>query len=662
MIFSVFHAWMRPQTRAGGLLPTGLVLLAGLVLFRAPAAGQPSSYEEAPALAKQVEAGSLPPVEERLPEDPLVVTPNERVGSYGGTWTYGMLSSGQFPVLYRNLGWEHLVRWNPNYRRVEPNIAKSWEVNEGGTEYTFHLREGMRWSDGAPFTAEDVAFYYNHVVRNDKISHTSGIYTQNGKPIKIEKVDRYTIKVTLREPDSLFLRFLAGPYGSFLTRFPKHYLKQFHKTFNPEGIDELVRKNDASDWVDLFSMKAPAVPYLRNWVMRPDLPNLHAWRLKTAYGEGTRVVAERNPYYWKVDPEGNQLPYIDRVVHRLFGNQETILLRTLNGELDFMWNNVNSQVDKSLLYDGRESGGYHFVNLRRTRSNYLSISFNLTHPDSIKREIFNRRAFRIGLSHAINRQEILNLVYMGRGEPRQVAPMPSSPLYNEQLAQQYVSYDVEKANRYVDRAGLDQRDDNGFRLGPNGKRFTVVLELTDVGWTRFPEVAELLRHYWRAVGIDIHYRLHNRDYFFIRRLQNKADAYLWKAPGGRGADVIMDPKLYMPFTRGSYPFVPWGLWVESGGQMPGARRPKGPALKQVQLYRQLRSVTDREKQREYMRQILQIAADEFYTMGIASQPGGYAIVANTFHNVPDTMNYAWKLGTPAAYNPCQFYIERPSSP
>jgi peptide/nickel transport system substrate-binding protein len=656
---------------AAGLL---LAMIAGAVAMASPAQAQsragatigesspsaePDTYTAAPPLAERVAAGDLPPVEERLPENPLVVEPADRPGQYGGTWTYGMLSSGQFPILYRNLGWEHLVRWGQDYLEVKPNLARAVDVGPNAKEYVFHLREGLRWSDGNPFTAEDLMFYYNGVVKNERLRPISAVFTWGGEPLTIEKIDTHTVRVVLPEPDGLFLRRLAGPYGSFLTRFPAHYLKRFHKAYNP-NVDSLVAASeDASSWVELFSSKAPVVPYLRTWVMKPDLPTMNAWTLETAYGEGTRVEARRNPYYWKVDPTGQQLPYLDRVVHRLFGNQETILLRTLNGDLPFQWNNVNSQVNKSVLYDAREKGDYRFVRLKRAQSNQVSISLNLTHPDSMKRALFNKKAFRIGLSHAINRQEIIDLVYMGQGRPRQVAPMPSSPLYDEQMARQYVEYDVETARRYLDAAGLTERDPRGFRRAPNGERLTLVLELVDVGERRYPEVAELLRHYWREVGIDAHIRIHNRDYFFIRRLQNKADAYLWKAPGGRGSDVIMDPKLYMPFTRGSYPFVPWGLWMESDGVAQGAQRPKGPAWTQVQLYQKLRAAPTAEQQRALMRKILDISAEQFYTIGVGSRTGGYAVVSNNFHNVPGTMNYAWKLGTPAAYTPAQFFLAPP---
>jgi ABC-type transport system substrate-binding protein len=620
---------------------------------------QPDRYSEAPSLAKRVEAGTLPPVRERLPEEPLVVEPADRPGQYGGTWTYGMLSSGQFPVLYRNLGWEHLVRWGPDYLEIKPNLARAVDVGPDAKEYIFYLRKGLRWSDGAPFTAEDLTFYYNHIVKNEQLRAISAVFTWGGEPLTIEEIDTHTVRIVLPESDGLFLRRLAGPYGSFLTRFPAHYLKQFHPSYNP-NVDSLVAASDVSSWVELFTDKAPVVPFLRTWAMKPDLPTMNAWTLETAYGEGTRVVARRNPYYWKVDPTGQQLPYLDRVVHRLFGNQETILLRTLNGDLPFQWNNVNSQVNKSVLYDARERGDYRFVALKRAQANQVSMSLNLTHPDSVKQALFNKKDFRIGLSHAINRQEIIDLVYMGQGTPRQVAPMPGSPLYNERMAQQYVEYDVEKAQRYLDAAGLSERDRRGFRRAPNGERLTLVLELVDVGERRYPEVAELLRHYWREVGIDAHIRIHNRDYFFIRRLQNEADAYLWKAPGGRGSDVIMDPKLYLPFTRGSYPFVPWGLWMESDGVAQGARRPEGPAWRQVQLYNELRAAPTAEQQRALMRKILDISAEQFYTIGVGSRTGGYAVVKTNFHNVPNPMNYAWKLGTPAAYTPAQFFIAPPA--
>jgi peptide/nickel transport system substrate-binding protein len=620
-------------------------------------ADRPSTYQEAPTLRAEVDRGALPPVEERLPETPLVVTPADTVGQYGGTWRFAMLDSGQFPILYRNMGWEHLVRWNQDYLTVSPNLAQSYVVSDDGAEYTFRLRRGLRWSDGAPFTADDIMFWYQDIARNDRLAFLSAAYTRGGEMLAVEKVDRHTIKIILPEPDGLFLNFLAGPYGGFLTRFPKHYLKQFHPAYNPTGIDSLIAEHGADDWVDLFSMKAPVVPFLQTWATKPDLPTMHPWQLETAYGATTQVVAQRNPYYWKVDPAGNQLPYLDRVVHELYGNQETILLRMLNGDFGFLWINVNELKNKSVLYDNRAQGDYHFTRLRYTQANTVALALNLTHPDSTQRAIFNAKSFRAALSHAINRQEIIDLVYMGQGQPRQVAPLRESAFYNRQLAQQFVDYDPDRANELLDEAGFAARDSDGYRLGPDGERISFVLEVTDATEMRFPDVAELICTYWRDVGIDANFRILTRTYFLTRRLANQHDAIMWKAPGGRGSDVMMDAKLYLPIARGSHMFVPWGLWYESGGRSPYAAKPEGAAWRQVQLYEAMKSEPDAAQRREIMRDILQIAADEFYTIGISSRTDGFAVVKNSFRNVPSVMTFAWKLGTPKAYDPSLFFIE-----
>lgn len=270
--------------------------------------------KEAPQFAAMVEAGDLPPLAERLPLNPAVVEPVESLGEYGGIWRTALVGGQDNAWLIRTLSYEHLIRWKPDWSGIEPNIAESFEANSEATEFTFRLREGMKWSDGAPFTADDLVFGYQDIITNEEYQAGNPISNWlkggDGQHPVIEKIDDYTVVYKFSAPHGLFLQHIATPSGAGLSRFPKHYCSQFHPDYNTENLDELIAEAEATDWVNLMQLNCggvPGTPYDARY-QNPDFPVLWAWDIVDAYGEGTQVIAERNPYYWKVDTEGRQLP------------------------------------------------------------------------------------------------------------------------------------------------------------------------------------------------------------------------------------------------------------------------------------------------------------------------------------------------------------------
>src|SRR5690606_13161328 len=181
-----------------------------------------------------------------------------------------------------------------------------------------------------------------------------------------------------------------------------------------------------------------------------ELPTINPWMVVEPLGpEATQVRLVRNPYFYAVDTEGNQLPYIDEVVYNVGQEVETLVLQALNGEIDMQDRHIATNANRAVFFDNQEAGGYHFYETIPSSSNVMVISLNLTHLDPMKREIYQNLDFRIGLSHAIDRQEIIDVIYVGQGEPYQAAPRPQSPLYNERLARQYTEYDPDLANEYL---------------------------------------------------------------------------------------------------------------------------------------------------------------------------------------------------------------------
>ncbi|WP_216665284.1 ABC transporter substrate-binding protein [Pseudoruegeria sp. HB172150] len=612
-------------------------------------------YGEAPDLAEKVAAGELPPVEERLPNNPLVVPVAESIGEYGGTWSTALVGGNDDSWLNRTIGYDKLVRYAPNKMEVVPDMAESYEVNDDATEYTFHLREGMKWSDGEPFTAADILFWWEDIATNEdyqKINAIRGMYQIEGDAMTVTAPDDYTVKFTFASPNALFLMDFADRNGFEPTRYPRHYLEQFHPKYNPDGIQAKLDEYGQPDWVALMDFIVTRDPAGTG---DPGMPVLTAWDTTTRYGEAQQVIAERNPYYYKVDPEGNQLPYIDRVVFDVVEDREIVLLKALNGEISFMDRHIANTLNQAVLYENREAGDYDFVNVvAGQKMNEMLISLNLNHTDPVKREIFNNKDFRIGLSYAIDRQELIDLIYFGQGEPYQAAPSRESEFFDEDMAKQYTEYDVDKANEYLDKAGYAEKDDEGFRLGPDGKRISFVIEVrnTELGDI---DMLELIRKNWADVGIEMLVRTEDRSLLYSRKAAGQHDAVVWGGDGG--VNVITDPRYYFPYSDESNYAEAWAAWYVSktGEGLPiTPEEPPATVKKQMELYDEIRKTGNAEKRSELMKEIVAIAKDQFYTIGTLNAPGLYAVKKNNFHNVPDGALHINQF--PGHLNPPTFFI------
>jgi ABC-type transport system substrate-binding protein len=309
---------------AGALTATSV--LAGCTLLstepseKKSQGGGRTKGKEAPSLAQLVKDGKLPPVRERVPAKPLVIEPVERVGVYGGTWHTAVLGPEDTAWLLRTMtGQDRIVRWDLDWEKVLPNAVESFDFSDEGTEYTFRLRPGMKWSDGEPFTADDIVFWYEDVFLNEELTPVPAEYlTADGKPVTVTKVDEDTVRFTFAAANGLFLQWLAT-YDEAFRLIPRHYLEQFHTGYAAD-LEALVKREGMSSWVDLFFARADL------WA-NPDLPRLHAWIPTNALGDGTQLTFERNPYYYKVDPDGSQLPYLDSVVLDVVSVEQTLVLK-----------------------------------------------------------------------------------------------------------------------------------------------------------------------------------------------------------------------------------------------------------------------------------------------------------------------------------------------
>ncbi len=627
-----------------------LAVLLALASIGPVGMAESASAKEAPALAAMVAEGTLPALEERLPENPMVVEPLESIGTYGGTW-HCMIIGGDLTHLTRYQGYEQLLRWTPDWSGYIPNVAERYEINEDSTAFTFYLRKGMKWSDGEPFTAADFDYQYNHVLLNSELTNVFPSYFKDaqGNPATLEIIDDYTVKFVFAQPSGLFMLNMAAT--NTMPFAPKHYLEQFHLEYN-EGANDLATDASYADWIEYYANRA-------DWSINADLPSVNPWIFVNA-PDGTSAIsrATRNPYYWKVDPDGKQLPYIDEIEYQLVSDTEVAVLKAAAGEIDFFDQNIATPANRSVFYDNMESGNYHFVTTTMSAPNAMNIILNLNHKDPDRRAIFSNKDFRIGLSYAINRQEIIDMVFMGDGIPSQTAPRPESDLYNEELATQYTEYNVDLANEYLDKV-LPDKDNDGMRLMPNGEKLVIQLDI-DMARDTFIDASELLVNYWRAVGVEVKADIISRDLWEERTRNGDGsfDMTIHRFGGGTGTLMYTDPRYFFPYDNNSMFAMAWrNYYIDPTGY--GAKiAPEVPpeeVLRQMELYNQIKVTGDAETQRALMTEILDIAVDQFYTIGICTEADSYAICNNDLVNVPDTMPWNWVYPHPAPTNPFTWY-------
>lgn len=617
-----------------------------------------SKYREAPMLSDLVDKGQLPPVSERLPAEPMVVKPSERIGQYGGVWRTTIMGAADNPWFFRTVNGERLLSWTPDWSGVRENIVSEYEVLNEGRTYVLKLRRGIKWSDGKPVTSDDIMFWYEDVLLNaDLLPVIPAWLRPGGEVVKVTKVDERTVRFDFAVPNGLFLKRLAAgdPAFSEISNgnmiLPAHYLKKFHIKYNKDWVESETKRRGMQSWTELWKWAVTC------W-LNPELPTLNPWIVKVPLGEGTEVVFERNPFYWKIDPEGNQLPYLDRVVFEVHNDVNSMVVKALNGEIDMQDRHIATNVNKPVFAENMERGNYRFFEVRRAESNAAVIALNLTHKDPILRRIFQDKRFRIALSLGINRKQIIDAVYVGQSEPWQVAPLPETPYYNERLAKQYTEYDPEEASSILDEMGLSERDAKGVRLRPDGKPLIINIEFPAAGPAEgWPDICELVAQQWRQIGVGVNCRMEDRSLFYQRKEANEHDATIWVGDGG-AYDAILMPRWYFPFDGESNFALPWATWFNSNGE--AGEEPPEAAKRQMELYRRLEQTVDEDEQTRIFQEILDIAAEEFWVMGIAKFPPGYGIVRNDFHNVPEVMWGSAVFNNPFSAQTYTFFTTRSS--
>ena len=625
-----------------------LVAVSALALSAGGAAAQ-TAKAEAPALAALVKEGKLPPVAARVGEEPEVVTPLKSVGKYGGQIRYGLRGSSDFNNILRMVSAQGLVRWDLGYTKIIPNVAKSFEVSPDAKVFNFTLRKGMKWSDGTPFTADDVLFNMNDIVVAGALSPLGPRYMAGGKPVVVEKVNDTTVKFTFAEGYGDFLAELASPLGQNPVLYAKHYCSQFLPKYNPK-IDDLVKENKQADWKGLFQSKCGDLEISARWG-NPARPTLDPWIVKEPYvGGATRVVLDRNPYFWQVDTAGNQLPYIDQLVSPIAQDVESLILDAIGGKIDFQLRHLDAPANRPVLAQNRDKGGYEFWTATAPGGSNMVINLNLTHKNPEMRELFNKKDFRVALSVGMDRKEVIETALLGQGKPWHQGPWEDHPNHHKRISTQHLDHDAAKANQLLDGLGLTKGAD-GMRMW-KGKPLKFKIDVIPTLQPEQVDMLQVIKRQWAKIGIDMDVNALERTFFYQRTSEsNDHDAAVW---GGQGSWVPGDiPQQIVPVHHDSRWGIPWVNWYKSGGK--SGEEPPASVKERMKLYDEARSTADPAKRKALIDKVADIAADEFEVMGVATSAPTFGIRKKTLRNAPDQLVNSWYWTTPGPSMLEQYY-------
>ncbi len=594
----------------------------------APAAEAPAAeeavpmgkYQEAPMLADMVAAGDLPPVDERLPANPGVL-PNAAgsAGNYGGVVRRGFkgVSDRWGPTKMQDRG----LGWYDQDLNVQPRLAESWSINDDATEWTFNLREGAKWSDGESFNASAFQWWYDNDLLNTDINPAVHPRWRSGDQVMgLEAADDHTVKYSFGEPKPLFiyecLRTTARIY------LPGHYLSQFHLEL-VEDKEKLQADTEAAGfnaWNEYYVDR-------RWWYINPDLPSMGPWHAANELSNELFIM-QRNPYFPLVDADGQQLPYVDHVHHRLFETPDVFELRIINGEIDFQGRHVS--LDSFTLFKENEEKGDYSVYLGYA-SGHTAIQLNQTTKEPRLRELFQNRDVRIALSVAVDRDTLNELVFDGLLTPRQYSPLSSSPQANADQAGAYIQYDPDMANQLLDGAGYGDKNSDGQRLWPGtNEPISFIIEGTAQPGTQGEDAVLQIVKYFAEVGITTTYQYFERSLYTEHFRANEIEAAFWG--GDRTVLPIVAPWIFTA-TMIDRPWgVAWGLYRSQGDADPNSEEPpEGHWIWDIwALHDQITVEPSDAKRNELFQQILAIWAEELPMIGYLGESPKLVIVKNGF--------------------------------
>ncbi len=632
------------------------------------AAATTKTYKEAPQLAQLVKDGKLPPVEKRLPDNPRVLKPLEETGQYGGTWRRAFrgltdyLAAGKL-MEARMIAWDAT---DPNTLKVIPSIIDKWEQSKDATEYTFHLRKGLKWSDGTDATTEDVKFWWEDIQLNADLTPApqESIRQRVGSEWKMATltvVDGTTFKVKYAAPYPLLPIYIAKSGGNanghmnvifpaFLA--PRQYLQKFlPKYAGKDKLDQLAQEKKLQSWVDLWGKGGQTDGPIGSYMLNADLPVMTAWKPERVLPDDP-IRMGRNPYFWEVDDQGNQLPYIDSVEHSLYENVEVFKLWIAQGKIDLQQRGVDVAA-YTFFKENESKGDYRVLHWRAAET--LSYFPNQNTPDPVLAELFGKSDFREALNLAVNRKEISEVVFNGLAKPRQYGPVAGSPEYDLEMEQRWTQYDPARANALLDGIGLKKGAD-GVRLRPDGQPLEVTIEHTTVAGSAINDMHELVRRAWTAIGVKTSVKAIDRSLYTEHYRAGEIEIGYWG--WDRSSVNKADPGRWLAYTDD-------GPWAPSFGhfymQQPYKKEEPPadhPIRKMWDLWEQVRMEPDEAKGNALFAQIINLHKEAPVAVGVVGEAVSPWIVKNNVRNVKAGFINDDTLRDYGLINPSQFFFKK----
>lgn len=622
-------------------------LLLGLACGVPAEAG---GYVEVPSLQAQVESGALPPVSERLPQLPALarfVGEGRGMGQHGGELRtlIGRAKDVRMLVVY---GYARLVAYDESFDLV-PDILADFESHEDRA-FTLRLRPGHRWSDGQPFTAEDIRYWWEDVANNKELSPAGPPPEMlvAGKPPQFELLDATTVRFTWPAPNASFLPRQASASPLFIYR-PAHYLKQFHARFaEPDRLARAVKERRVRNWAALHNRLDNLYDF-----DNPDLPTLQPWSNRTA-PPATRFVAERNPFYHRVDEAGRQLPYLDRVIMNV-ADAKLIPAKTGAGETDLQARGLAFN-NYTFLRDNEERSGFRTHLWRTAKGAHVALFPNLNVNDPVWRQLIRDVRFRRALSLAVDRPIINRSLYFGLALAGNNTVLPGSQLFKPDYQTRWAGFDPDAANRLLDELGLRKRNREGARLLPDGRPLEIVIETAGED-TEQTDVLELVRESWSEIGVKVFAKPTQREVFRNRVFSGATVMAVWSGYENGLCTPDMNPQELAPTSQQQLQWPKWGQYAESGGKQ-GEAPDLPEAIRLAELATAWLAAGSVAERRRIWHEMLEIHADQAFSIGIVSGVKQPVAARTNLRNLPEEGVYNWDPGAHfGLYRPDTFWLD-----
>ncbi len=641
----------------------------------------PTKRAEPPMLADLVKAGTLPPVDERLPETPVVVGGRDSIGVYGGeirmihfdpVWTVS------------NYDWnsERLLHYSDiDLRTIVPNIFEAWEVTPDGTTFTFKMRKGLKWSDGQPVNSEDVRYFIEDVWFNKDLNGSpmwqlrfdGGANTVNAK---LDVIDDFNFKLTYSAPfgalPAHLTRWEIGNWPSILG--PSHYYKQYHPKYtDPAKLDQMAKDNKLDTWVQLYNQRCGPSQWglgywqMPDWMKDTPYPTLSPWVLKDMPGGGLFML-ERNPYYWKIDLSGNQLPYIDSMRLDYITTTDAAKLKLAQNELDSMGMHDVTMAEYPFYKENEAKGNFQTMDYISCMSDrdvffpqHVIFLEDGTTRDTVLEDIVNHPDFVKALSMAVDRDEINQSLLFGTARMGQLSPMPSSKYFKEKYATAWAQFDKDAANKLLDGMGLTQKNAQGIRMRKDGKPLSYIIEQ---GGLRVgpltPKVSEMIASYWRDIGIDATSKEVDSNLLQTRMNNGQVHCTVWHAD--RCTDLLLPLEMnwYIPIAGGqggaSSKWAAW--WAAADKTAAGLIEPPDQIKKYYDLFAQMTSTINEDERVKFGQQIFDGLAETPLAIGLILECPAPLIFNKNMRNLPrPKATMGWDTYGNSTYHPEAYFYE-----